>query len=126
MTKEQLLAEVDDILRTTPSVDTIRTNQHSVVEWVGRAAAALTRWDATRVAAIDSSTAGATAPLNLIGNFRASQRLGGLLQQARADLRMDVGPLSVVVSQGQVFDYFDEIRKVVETVACPPPLVQLL
>lgn len=27
---------------------------------------------------------------------------------------MEVGPLSVVVQQGQVFDYFDEVRKVIE------------
>ncbi|MEO7133930.1 MAG: hypothetical protein ABI024_06880, partial [Vicinamibacterales bacterium] len=37
-----------------------------------------------------------------------------LLWQARAALQMEVGQLSVVVPQGQVFDYFDEIRKAVE------------
>ena len=37
------------------------------------------------------------------------------LNQARHDLRMKtVGPSNVVVDQGRVFDYFDEIRKVVE------------
>ena len=37
-----------------------------------------------------------------------------MLQEARADLRLEVGQVSVVVRKGQVFDYFDEIRKVIE------------
>ncbi len=40
--------------------------------------------------------------------------LKALLHQARADLRMEVGQLSVVVPHGQVFDYFDELRKLIE------------
>jgi hypothetical protein len=38
-----------------------------------------------------------------------------LLQQARHDLRMQtLGPVNVAVSHGMVFDYFDEIRKIIE------------
>ncbi len=36
-----------------------------------------------------------------------------MLNRARADLRMRViGPKNIAVGQGQVFDYFDELRKV--------------
>src|SRR5262249_4873253 len=38
-----------------------------------------------------------------------------LIHQARHDLRMEsLGPLSVSVSQGLTFDYFDEVRKIIE------------
>lgn len=38
-----------------------------------------------------------------------------MLHQARHDLRLKtVGPLAVAVDQGGVFDYFDEVRKVIE------------
>ena len=38
-----------------------------------------------------------------------------LLQQAKSDLRMELGRGSVVVAEGRVFEYFDELRKVIET-----------
>ena len=43
------------------------------------------------------------------------QRALALLHEARHDLRMEtVGPVSVPLAHGQVFDYFDEVRKVIE------------
>ena len=37
-----------------------------------------------------------------------------LLQEARADLRMTtLGPVNTAIGQGLVFDYFDEIRKII-------------
>lgn len=43
------------------------------------------------------------------------RRISTLLHEARHDLRMEtVGPLSVPIAHGQVFDYFDEVRKVTE------------
>ncbi len=39
-----------------------------------------------------------------------------LLHKARASLRMStVGPTNLAVERGRVFDYFDEIRKVIES-----------
>jgi hypothetical protein len=44
------------------------------------------------------------------------RRMLALLNEARHALRMEtVGPLSLPVSQGQVFDYFDEVRKIIES-----------
>ena len=49
----------------------------------------------------------------------ASQGYAGvrmLLHQARHDLRMkSLGPVSVAVGGGGVFEYFDEMRKIIET-----------
>jgi hypothetical protein len=39
-----------------------------------------------------------------------------MLHQARHDLRLKtVGPLTFAVDQGAVFDYFDEVRQLIET-----------
>ena len=44
------------------------------------------------------------------------QRLLMLLHQAESDLRLrTVGPFSVGVPAGRVFEYFDELRKLIET-----------
>ena len=37
------------------------------------------------------------------------------LHQATSDLRQELGRGSVVVAEGRVFEYFDELRKVIET-----------
>ena len=38
-----------------------------------------------------------------------------LLQQAKSDLCVELGRGSVVVAEGRIFDYFDELRKLIET-----------
>jgi hypothetical protein len=45
VTKEQLLAEVEDILRTMLSREEFEKRSADSVAWVGRAAAALTCWN---------------------------------------------------------------------------------
>jgi hypothetical protein len=43
------------------------------------------------------------------------RRMLTLLHEARHALRMEtVGPLSLAVAHGEVFDYFDELRRIVE------------
>jgi hypothetical protein len=45
---------------------------------------------------------------------RGLRNLIVLLERARSELRMEtVGPVSLVIGQGGVFDYFDEVRRVV-------------
>ena len=115
MNNEQLLGEVEDILRSTPSTDVIRESPDAASEWVARAAATLTRWDRARFPIIEAAVVDSQKMLDLKQNLQGHRRLVGLLQQARADLRMALGQLSLVVAQGQVFDYFDEMRKIIET-----------
>jgi hypothetical protein len=114
VTKEQLLAEVEDILRTVPSREQFEQRTEDSISWVGRAAAVITRWDNVRSITVDAAVNDINRGLDSVRNIQGRFKMTSLLQQARADLRLDVGPLSVVVDKGQVFDYFDEVRKVIE------------
>jgi len=114
LTKEQLLAEVEDLLRNVPPIPEILQNQESGVAWLGRFSAVIHAWDFTR------------GPLVLLGQQQLEsmdphaianghRRILTLLNEARHALRMEtVGPLSVCIAHGQVFDYFDEVRRIVE------------
>jgi hypothetical protein len=114
VTKEQLLGEVEDLLRTLPTRESFDQRSEESAIWVGRAAAVLTRWDFTRTPTINGIVDDINKSLDMVRNVNGRTRLTSLLQQARADLRMKVGALSVVIDKGQVFDYFDELRKVIE------------
>ena len=114
MKDEELLAEVEDLLRTMPATATFGHNLDENYSWFGRLAAVITAWDFTRGIMLKRS-------IQNVHEGNASRFDRGLtdirvtLNQARHDLRMKtVGPINVVVDQGRVFDYFDEIRKVVE------------
>lgn len=115
ITPEQLLAEVEDLLRTVPPRETIRHETPENHAWLGRAAALVSEWSAPRAIAFDGY-------LRTIQSRRAidsGQAVSGvmtMLHQARHDLRLrTVGPLAAAIDQGAVFDYFDEIRKVIES-----------
>jgi hypothetical protein len=114
VTNEQLLAEIEDILRALPTREQFDKRSEDSISWVGRAAAALTRWDMPKFPQIDAAVDDINKSLDTVRNINGRTKLTQLLHQARADLRMEVGPLSVVIDKGQVFDYFDELRKVIE------------
>lgn len=115
MNKSALLAEVEDILRTMPPQELYGSRQDVVYAWIGRAAAAVQRWSLPHSIAGSSAARDAQAFDNTYRAGTGFDALRTLLHQARADLRMEVGQTSVVIAQGQVFEYFDEIRKVIET-----------
>jgi hypothetical protein len=114
MKNDLLLSEVEDILRTMPSRDELQKRSPESQAWVGRAAAAIVRWEMPRTYMVDAAVDDIQRSLDTVANVRGFAKITALLHQARADLRMDVGSLSVVVQQGQVFDYFDEVRKAIE------------
>lgn len=117
LTDEQLLAEVDDVLRSMPPRETLR---HPLVEnfaWLGRASALIEAWDMPKTipmrAAVDQFNGQGARDAQ--EGFR---KILTLLHQARHDLRMkSVGPLNAAVGRGNVFDYFDEVRKIIEPAA---------
>ena len=111
---EQLLAEIEDVIRTMPSRATIRHETPENLSWLGRASAVMHLWDRVRAVTFDRHVTN----LHALLAREADQGLRGLLtmlHQAGHELRLStVGPLTVAVAQGGVFDYFDEVRKVIE------------
>jgi hypothetical protein len=112
LTKEQLLAEVEDLLRNVPPFHEMRGDNG--LAWFGRFSAVIRSWDFSRAAEVmlAQQELGAMTPSM---NNNGYCRIVALLNEARHTLRMDtVGPLSVPVAHGQVFDYFDEVRRLIE------------
>src|SRR5438132_635873 len=97
-----------------PSREDFEKRSPDSISWVGRASAALTRWDHVRSIVIDSAVDDINRALDNLRNINDRAKLTSLLHQARADLRLDVGSLSVLIDKGRAFDYFDELRKVIE------------
>jgi len=113
LTKEQLLAEVEDLLRTMPSMAKIRESLPENYAWMGRAAAVIEKWQPTKTFGLRLSFQKAT---NIRLGPDGYTEIAVLLHEARSALRMEtVGPVSVAIDHGMVFDYFDEIRKTIET-----------
>jgi hypothetical protein len=113
---EQLLLEVEDLLRTMPAKGKFDGGDlnDDVLAWLGRAAAFVNRWSIPASvqsrSAIDDLQGG-----SILSVGKGYPRLRTLLFEARSDLRMQLGRQSVVVQSGHVFEYFDELRKIVET-----------
>lgn len=114
LTKEQLLAEAEDLLRNTPTISEILQSKESGVAWFGRLSAVIRAWDLSR----SPELLLAQMQLEGIGpvaNSNGYRRSLTLLNEARHALRMQtIGPLSLPVARGQVFDYFDEVRQIIE------------
>src|SRR5712664_4680186 len=108
---EQLIGEVDDLLRSAPSPETMRDPQN--LEWLGRAAAVLRQWrpnDPFLLTLLDD--------VQEMSDYKSRQggmRLLRWLHDARADLRLQIpGLTSIAIGKGLMFSYFDEIRKLIE------------
>ena len=119
MNDEQLLAEVEDLLRSSPPQSAfVEQENEEVLGWLGRTAAVLEKWDFTNFPFIRSHISaiqGEGTMRRISPPGPAYRGLRTLLYQARHDLRMKtVGPLSVLIPDGKPFDYFDEIRKITE------------
>lgn len=113
LTPEHQLAEVEDLLRTIPTWADIRNPEPENYAWCGRAVAVVDSWDAFK--AIELNNLVKTLQSGRIATQNSYSSLMTILHQMRYDLRMKtVGPLSVAIAPGRVFDYFDEVRKVIE------------
>jgi len=111
MKEVDLLAEIEDAIRSMPPKATLRHETEENFSWLGRVVAAIGHWNNVQGAAARSylsqfhDVMAAPSHKGFIG-------LISLLYEARNDLRMrTLGPANVAVGQGLVFDYFDEIRK---------------
>ena len=119
MNNEELLVEVEDLLKSSPpqSAFTQQENEE-VLGWLGRTGAILEKWDPIK----GIFASGHITALLAAGTMRgisppgpAYRELRTLLFQAQHDIRMKtVGPRTVAIPEGMRFDYFDEIRKITE------------
>ena len=53
MTKDQLLAEIEDILRNAPTLDSLYRNRETNVAWLGRVASVIAQREVTHTTAAD-------------------------------------------------------------------------
>jgi len=114
MTKEQLLAEVEDLLRNMPPAENIHLHTAENFSWLGRVAAVIGHWDGLKASLLEDYLDKLHSPFARDSD-EGMRKLMTLLHQARHDLRMQtVGPVNVAMAQGMVFDYFDEVRKIIE------------
>lgn len=113
---ELLALEIEDLIRTMPGPRDFSVNPDKCLPWLGRASAAMHAWDAHQsIVHFD--------PLVRIvssgGSFDFSATRRNVLvqlHQAQSDLRLRTsGSLSVGIDSGRVFDYFDEVRKLIES-----------
>ncbi|APW42111.1 hypothetical protein [Rhodoferax saidenbachensis] len=112
---DQLLFEVEDVLRTMPPAQSLGNDDFEVLAWLGRASAAVHAWDPLKAVALFDSHVGRLSSAGARDFNSAMRGVLVMLHQARNDLRMKTtGPLSVGVVKGSVFEYFDEIRRVIE------------
>ena len=145
MNDEELLAEVENVLRTIPSESAFvkQENSEENDEWLGRAVAVLAAWSPiesigiqrhvnalqsgrTQIAVNPDPVPDVMKGYNTIADQLAHSRYGPayrgirtILFRAQHDLRMKtVGPLSIVIDARKPFAYFDEIRQITELAAC--------
>jgi hypothetical protein len=108
-----LLGELEDLIRTQPPTGTVRHNTPENRAWIARTVAAISHWDLV-------SGTQARAYARAIHHVMARDAgvgidgLFGLLYEAQSSVRLStIGPVSTAIGHGQVFDYFDEIRKLI-------------
>lgn len=115
MTDIELLAEIEDILRNAPSRETVFNVSVENYCWLGRAMAALEECDIAKdlMAEIDNDAAQSTKAYISEEGLR---KVFAAFHQTRHNLLVNAtGRLSIAVSNGMFFDYFDEIREIIKT-----------
>lgn len=111
---DQLLCEVEDIIRTMPATQAFDTNASTIPAWLGRASAAMHAWDSLKAIGDFDPRVRELCSSTTYGSEPAARRVLMMLHQAQHDLRMrTTGPLSLSVNKGDVFHYFDELRQVI-------------
>ena len=111
---EALLSEVEDVIRTMPSRDAMGHDDPDTLAWIGRASAVAHESDMVRASVLFDSHARNLGSSNSSHYHGAVRGIATMLHHMRHELRMRLGsPASIAVSTGSVFDYFDEIRKVI-------------
>jgi hypothetical protein len=110
----EILAELEDLLRTMPPRPTLRHTTEENFAWFGRARSIVAAWNGISSVLFGPYVETFIGSINAHAAEEAFARLMTILHEARWDLRMKTtGPLSIAVNRGQPFDYFDEVRKLI-------------
>jgi hypothetical protein len=123
MKPEQVLAEIEEVIRLMPPSDTMGHHTPEVLAWVGRATATIDAW-------VDLLPIGRSSIMvnweSAVQNLHSRPSYGAdpsvviqrILYQAQSALRLaTVGPVNVAVGSGQPFQYFDQVRKIMKEAA---------
>ncbi len=112
MDKQQLLSQVDDLIRTIP--EKILAETSSSIEWLGRLKAVMKRWDRGTPSKIDRIAYGGSS--SRLRDESPQSQILRMLHDARNDLLLDLPDTTSVSHQaGMTFDYFDSVRKIIES-----------
>lgn len=114
---DQLAAEIEDVIRSMPGPRDFGSNPDRCIPWLGRANAAMHSWDSGKFIVHFDPVIQQLSKANAHLDFGAMRRnILMQLHQAQSDLRLrSTGPLSIGVESGRVFDYFDEVRRIIES-----------
>lgn len=106
---EKLFAEIEELLRTMPSWDEIGGS----FEWLGRSQAVISAWDLPQSVNMDAAV---RELASVSGRKREAYRqIQALLNRARYSLLLQMPSGGTkVIEKGARFDYFDEVRKIIE------------
>jgi hypothetical protein len=111
----QLLAEVDDVLRSMPPVPSFETPSQDHYAWLGRASALMHRWDSIKAIARFDAYVIQLGSGSFMQVSQGAQGVLTMLHQLRHDaILQSPNPQSTSLATGLVFDYFDEVRTAIE------------
>ena len=127
ITPEKILAEIEQVIREIPLTNGMLKVNPDVLPWLGRATAVVHGWANLSVlrtkTMIDWNGAVETlhksqTPIGssaLMISNTAPMQIPMILHQIQHDLRMTaVGPMSAVIDAKKPFQYFDELRRLLE------------
>lgn len=111
---QRLLAELEALVSSLPPRSTIRHETPENHEWFGRLSAMINAWDygqGVKLALYMSEFRNINAQISA----KAFRHIMDLLYQAKADLMLKTNTSPTqLVRQGEVFHYFDAVRRVIE------------
>lgn len=115
LSPEQILAELDDVTRTIPTIESIIASSDESIYWIGRARAAMYLWNPIRSAEFNALLP--RLHIAIEAQQKAAYRqIRILLAAVLHELRLQTkGPTAIHIEKGRPFDYFDQLRKIIES-----------
>lgn len=111
---DQILAEVEDLLRSMPPKDSFAQLADEHLSWLGRAQSVISAWNSIEGILFTGVVDRLHTPS---WGYSPSATVGVILtalHRARHDSQMRTGgSLTMAVDQGQVFNYFDQVLRII-------------